>query len=228
MFIWPMKLIFYEFIDRYNFSSMKLQDYVCMANVFGKCEKMVEIPIPSLSSVSGFYLAHFFIRNNFPFYPAFVVIRSLMVMRFVLQKFWDNIWLVGISLNSFDKLIVANVLITDHSLSKVGLSCHALLLCYIENDDVRYLSYMVIMATLVGFALLRKVSMVAYSVWFCHETIFEALQWWNGQSVDGISLNGFMTSNFTWTSLLLIWESLLTLVAEIGRASCRERVLELV
>ena len=70
---------------------------------------------------------------------------------------------------------------------------------------------MVIMATLVGFVLLKKVSVVAYSVWFCHETIFEALQWGNGQSANGISINGFMTSNFTWTSLLLIWASLLAL-----------------
>lgn len=36
-------------------------------------------------------------------------------------------------------------------------------------------------------------SVVALSVWFCRETIFEALQWWNGRSpADGLIL-GFCT-----------------------------------
>lgn len=36
-------------------------------------------------------------------------------------------------------------------------------------------------------------SIVALSVWFCRETIFEALQWWNGRSPsDGLIL-GFCT-----------------------------------
>lgn len=31
----------------------------------------------------------------------------------------------------------------------------------------------------------------ALSVWFCRETIFEALQWWNGRSPSGGLLLGF-------------------------------------
>lgn len=34
-------------------------------------------------------------------------------------------------------------------------------------------------------------SVVAISVWFCRETIFEALQWWNGRSPSDGLLLGF-------------------------------------
>lgn len=34
-------------------------------------------------------------------------------------------------------------------------------------------------------------SVVASSVWFCRETIFEALQWWNGRSPSDGLLLGF-------------------------------------
>ncbi|XVF02097.1 hypothetical protein REPUB_Repub04eG0147100 [Reevesia pubescens] len=242
------------------------------------------IPLPS---VAGFYLARFFTKKSLPSYFAFAVLGSLMVMWFVLHNFWDlNIWLAGMSLKSFCKLIVADVVLAIavpglsllpsklHFLTEVGLISHALLLCYIESrffsytsiyyygldDDVMYPSYMVILTTLVGFALVRRLSVdhrigpkavwiltclyssklamlfitsksvvwvaavlllaispplllyrdksrtaskmkawqgyahaavVALSVWFCRETIFEALQRWNGRPPSDGLLLGF-------------------------------------
>ncbi|OMP11412.1 hypothetical protein CCACVL1_00533 [Corchorus capsularis] len=242
------------------------------------------IPLPS---VAGFYLARFFTKKSLPSYFAFVVLGSLMVMWFVLHNFWDlNIWLAGMSLKSFCKLIVADVVLAMavpglallpskfNFLTEVGLISHALLLCHVENrffsyssiyyygldDDVMYPSYMVILTTLVGLALVRRLSVdhrigpkavwiltclyssklamlfitsksvvwvsavlllaispplllyrdksrtaskmkawqgyahavvVALSVWFCRETIFEALQWWNGRAPSDGLLLGF-------------------------------------
>ncbi|MBA0606123.1 hypothetical protein Godav_018635 [Gossypium davidsonii] len=242
------------------------------------------IPLPS---VAGFYLARFFTKKSLTSYFAFVVLGSLMVMWFVMHNFWDlNIWLAGMSLKSFCKLIVADVVLAIaipglallpsklHFLTEVGLICHALLLCHIENrffsyssiyyygldDDVMYPSYMVILTTIIGFALVRRLSVdhrigpkavwiltclyssklsmlfltsksvvwvsailllaispplllyrdksrtaskmkawqgyahatvVALSVWFCRETIFEALQWWNGRPPSDGLLLGF-------------------------------------
>ncbi|XP_061359475.1 uncharacterized protein LOC133303571 isoform X1 [Gastrolobium bilobum] len=240
------------------------------------------LPLPS---VAGFYLARFFEKRSIASYFAFVVLGSLMVTWFVLHNFWDlNIWLAGMSLKSFCKLIVANAVLAMaipglallpsklNILSEIGLISHALLLCYIENrffsyssiyyygfeDEVMYPSYMVVMTTLLGLALVRRLSVdhriggkavwiltclyssklamlfiasksvvwvsavlllavspplllyrdrsktlsrmkqwqgyahacvVALSVWFCRETIFEALQWWNGRSPsDGLIL----------------------------------------
>ncbi|KVH95749.1 hypothetical protein Ccrd_002189, partial [Cynara cardunculus var. scolymus] len=242
------------------------------------------LPLPS---VAGFYLARFFTKKSLTSYFAFVVLGSLMVTWFVLHNFWDlNIWLAGMSLKSFCKLIVADVILAMvvpglallpqklHYLTEVGLIGHALLLCYIENrfytfsgiyyysfdDEVMYPSYMVVLTTFVGLALVRRLSVdhrigpkavwvltclyssklamlfmtskaalwasavlllavspplllykdrsrtaskmkpwqgyahaavFALSVWFCRETIFEALQWWNGRSPSGGLLLGF-------------------------------------
>ncbi|KAM7269248.1 hypothetical protein ACFE04_024745 [Oxalis oulophora] len=242
------------------------------------------VPLPS---VAGFYFARFFTKKSLTSYFAFVVLGSLMVMWFVLHNFWDlNIWLAGMSLKSFCKLIVANVILALavpglallpaklQFLTEVGLISHALLLCYIENqffsystiyfygleDSVMYPSYMVILTTLVGLALVRRLSVdqrigpktvwfltclyssklamlfvvsktvvwaaavlllavsppvllyrdksrttskmktwqgyahagvVAISVWYCQETIFEALQWWHGKPPCDSLLLGF-------------------------------------
>lgn len=108
-----------------------------------------------------------------------------MVTWFVLHNYWDlNIWLAGMSLKSFCKLIVASVTLAMvipglallpaklHVLTEAGLISHALLLCYIENrlfnyssiyyygleDDVMYPSYMVVLTTIVGLALVRRLS----------------------------------------------------------------------
>lgn len=108
-----------------------------------------------------------------------------MVTWFVMHNFWDlNIWLAGMSLKSFCKLIVADVILAMavpgltllpskfQFLTEVDLISHALLLCHIENrffnyssiyyygleDDVMYPSYMVIMTTFIGLALVRKLS----------------------------------------------------------------------
>ncbi|KAI4343462.1 hypothetical protein L6164_010805 [Bauhinia variegata] len=243
---------------------------------------VVFLPLPS---VAGFYLARFFLRKSLTSYFAFVILGGLIVTWFVLHNFWDlNIWLAGMSLKSFCKLIVANVFLAMgipglallpskfHLLTEISLISHALLLCHIENrffnyssiyfygfeDEVMYPSYMVIVTTFLGLALVRKLSVdhrigaktvwiltclyssklamlfigsksvvwvsailllavspplllyryrsrtasrmkpwqgymhasvVALSVWFCRETIFEALQWWNGRSpTDGLLL----------------------------------------
>ncbi|KAK6930734.1 hypothetical protein RJ641_002527 [Dillenia turbinata] len=240
------------------------------------------LPLPS---VCGFYLARFFTKRSLPSYFAFVLLGSLMVTWFVMHNFWDlNIWLAGMSLKSFCKLIVASVILAMavpglavlpskfHFLTEVGLIGHGLLLCYVENrffnyssmyyfgleDDVMYPSYMVIMTTFLGLALVRRLFVdhrigtkavwvltclylsklamlfitsksvlwvsavlllavtpplllykdkprmsskmkpwqgyfhavvIALSVWFCRETIFEALQWWNGRPPsDGLLL----------------------------------------
>ncbi|XAR64327.1 hypothetical protein NMG60_11024623 [Bertholletia excelsa] len=140
------------------------------------------LPLPS---IAGFYLARFFTKKSLPSYFAFVVLGSLMVAWFVLHNFFDlNIWLAGMSLKSFCKLIVANVILAMavpglallppkfQFLAEVGLVSHALLLCYIENsffnyssiyyygleDDVMYPSYMVALTTFVGLVLVRRLS----------------------------------------------------------------------
>ncbi|TXG49009.1 hypothetical protein EZV62_024884 [Acer yangbiense] len=240
------------------------------------------LPLPS---IAGFYFARFFTKKSLPSYFAFVVLGSLVVTWFVMHNFWDlNIWLAGMSLKSFCKLIVAAVVLAMavpglallppklHFLTEVGLISHALLLCHIENrffnyssiyyygleEDVMYPSYMVILTTLIGLALARRLSVdhrigpkanwvltclyssklamlfitsksvvwvsavlllavspplllyksrtaskmkasqgyahatvVALSVWFCRETIFEALQWWHGRPPSDGLLLGF-------------------------------------
>ncbi|KAL7608998.1 uncharacterized protein LOC111912343 [Lactuca sativa] len=140
------------------------------------------LPLPA---VAGFYLARFFTKKSLSSYFAFVILGSLMVTWFVLHNFWDlNIWLAGMSLKSFCKLIVADVILAMvvpglallpqklHYLTEVGLISHALLLCYIENrfytysgiyyysfdDEVMYPSYMVFLTTFLGLALVRRLS----------------------------------------------------------------------
>ncbi|CAN4090242.1 unnamed protein product [Withania somnifera] len=240
------------------------------------------VPLPS---VAGFYLARFFTKKSVSSYFTFVVLGSLMVIWFVMHNYWDlNIWMSGMPLKSFCKLIVGSVILAMavpglailpaqfRFLTEIGLICHALLLCYIENrffsyssvyyygleDDVMYPSYMVVITTFVGLAVVRRLSVddrirskaiwvltclyssklallfvtskgvlwvsavlllavspplllyrdksrtaskmkpwqgcahaavVALSVWFCRETVFEALQWWHGRPPsDGLLL----------------------------------------
>ncbi|PON57011.1 no exine formation [Parasponia andersonii] len=140
------------------------------------------LPLPC---VAGFYLARFFTKKSLPSYFAFVVLGSLMFMWFVMHNFWDlNIWIAGMSLKSFCKLITASVVLAMavpgiallppklHFLTEAALIGHALLLCHIENrffnysgiyyygfeDDVMYPSYMVAVTTFVGVALTRRLS----------------------------------------------------------------------
>ncbi|KAJ4973074.1 hypothetical protein NE237_006248 [Protea cynaroides] len=244
------------------------------------------LPLPL---VSGFYLARFFTKKSLPSYFTFVLLASLMVAWFVMHNFWNlNIWLAGMSLKSFCKLIVASVILAMavpgfallppkfHFLTEVGLISHAMLLCFIENrfynysnlsyfgldEEVMYPSYMVILSTCLGLALVRRLivdnrigpkavwiltclyssklamlfitsksvlwasavlllaispplllykekskvgakmkiwqgyahaSVVAFSTWLCRETIFDALQWWNGRPPsDGLLLGFFI------------------------------------
>ncbi|CAM8992654.1 unnamed protein product [Rhodiola kirilowii] len=106
------------------------------------------LPLPA---VAGFYLARFFTKKSLPSYFAFVVLGVL--------------W-------SFAMAIPGLALLPSklNFLTEIGLIAHALLLCHIENrffnyssiyyygleDDVMYPSYMVIVTTLVGLALARR------------------------------------------------------------------------
>ncbi|CAD5182620.1 uncharacterized protein LOC103979353 [Musa acuminata AAA Group] len=244
------------------------------------------LPLPM---ISGFYIARFFTKKSLTSYFAFVALASLMVLWFVVHNYWDlNIWIAGMSLKSFCKLIVASIIMAMavpglallplklRFLTEIGLTGHALLLCYIEDrffnytviyyfgfdEDVMYPSYMVLTTTLLGLALVRRLSVdqrigpkavwiltclylsklamlfitsksvlwmtailllavspplllykdkskgaskmkswqgyahasvVALSAWLCRETIFEALQWWNGRPPsDGLLLGSFI------------------------------------
>ncbi|CAK9178796.1 unnamed protein product [Ilex paraguariensis] len=261
----------------FDASSVGFTALFVIANASGAIVVGFPVMFLPLPAVAGFYLARFFTKKSLPSYFAFVILGSLMVTWFVLHNFWDlNIWMAGMSLKSFCKLIVASVVLAMvvpglallppklHFLTEVGLICHAMLLCYIENgffsyssiyyygleEDVMYPSYMVVMTTFVGLAVVRRLSadhrigpkavwiltclyssklamlfvtskavlwasailllavspplllykdnsriaskmkpwqgyahagVVALSVWFCRETIFEALLWWNGR-----------------------------------------------
>ncbi|XP_008777231.2 uncharacterized protein LOC103697202 [Phoenix dactylifera] len=140
------------------------------------------IPLPL---ISGFYLARFFTKKSLSSYFAFVTLASLMVLWFVVHNYWDlNIWIAGMPLKPFCKLIVASVLMAMvvpglallpsklRFLTELGLIGHALLLCYIEDrffnhttiyyfgfdDEVMYPSYMVLTTTFLGLALVRRLS----------------------------------------------------------------------
>ncbi|XP_068645856.1 uncharacterized protein [Aristolochia californica] len=244
------------------------------------------LPLPL---ISGFYVARFFTKKSLPSYFAFVLLASLMVAWFVMHNFWDlNIWFAGMSLKSFCKMIVASVILAMavpglallplkfRFAAEVVLISHALLICYIENcffnytglyyfgleDDVIYPSYMLILTTFLGLALVRRLvldhrigpravwlltclylsklsmlfitsksvvwvsavlllavspplllyknksntgprmkpwqgfthgGLVAISAWFCRETIFEVLRWWNGRvPSDGLLLGSYI------------------------------------
>nr|XP_019708538.1 uncharacterized protein LOC105051135 [Elaeis guineensis] len=141
------------------------------------------IPLPL---ISGFYLARFFTKKSLSSYFAFVTLASLMVLWFFVHNYWGlNIWMAGMPLKSFCKLIVASVLMTMvvpglallpsrlHFLTELGLVSHALLLCYIEDrffnfttmyyygfdEEVMYPSYMVLTTTFLGLVLVRRLSL---------------------------------------------------------------------
>ncbi|CAN6485640.1 unnamed protein product [Victoria cruziana] len=138
------------------------------------------LPIPA---ISGFFLAQFFTKKSLTSYFTFVLLASFTVTWFVKHNFWGlSIWLAGMSLQSFCKLIVASMILAMavpgfsllpvklRFVTDVGLISHALLLCYLENqiyshssmyyfvldDEVLYPSYMVITTTVCGLALVRR------------------------------------------------------------------------
>ncbi|KAG8365777.1 hypothetical protein BUALT_Bualt17G0007100 [Buddleja alternifolia] len=267
------------------FSSLVFTSLAVIVSAAGAIVVGFPILFLPLPSIAGFYLARFFTKKSLSSYSAFVVLGSLMVTWFVMHNYWGlNIWIAGMSLKSFCKLIVGSVILAMavpglavlppklRFLTEAGLIGHAFLLCYIENnffnystvyyygmdDDVMYPSYMIVMTTFAGLAIVRRLSVdnrigskavwilvclyfsklamlfmaskavlwvsavlllavspplllyndksktaskmkpwqgyahagvVALSVWFCRETIFEALQWWNGRPPsDGLLL----------------------------------------
>uniref|UniRef100_A0A0E0J2J8 No exine formation 1 n=1 Tax=Oryza nivara TaxID=4536 RepID=A0A0E0J2J8_ORYNI len=135
------------------------------------------LPLPM---ISGYYAARFFTKKSLSSYFTFVAIASMMVLWFVVHNYWDlNIWIAGMPLKSFTKYVVAAVIMAMtvpglallptklRFLVELGLTGHALLICYIENrlfnyatmyyfgfeDDVMYPSYMVLFTTFLGLAL---------------------------------------------------------------------------
>ncbi|CAO2200591.1 unnamed protein product [Urochloa humidicola] len=247
---------------------------------------VVFLPLPM---ISGYYVARFFTKKSLSSYFTFVAIASLMVLWFVVHNYWDlNIWIAGMPLKSFTKYVVAAVIMAMavpglallptklRFLLELGLIGHTLLLCYIENrlfnyasmyyfgleEDIIYPSYMVLITTFLGLALVRRLyvdqrvgpkaswiltclyssklsmlfmtsrsviwvsavlllaitpplllyrdkskgaarmkvwqahfhaSVIAFSAWLCRETIFEALQWWNGRPPsDGLLLGSYI------------------------------------
>jgi hypothetical protein len=135
--------------------------------------------------ISGYYAARFFTKKSLSSYFTFVAIASMMVLWFVVHNYWDlNIWIAGMPLKSFTKYVVAAVIMAMtvpglallptklRFLVELGLTGHALLICYIENrlfnyatmyyfgfeDDVMYPSYMVLFTTFLGLALVRRLS----------------------------------------------------------------------
>lgn len=261
-------------------------------SVLASCSGAIVVGLPymllPLPVISGIYFARFLTKKSVTSYFTFVTVASLMVLWFVMHNYWDlNIWMSGMPLKSFCKLIVVNVILAMivpglallppklHFLTELGLIGHALLLCYIEDrfynystiyyfgyaDEVMYPSYMVLLTSFMGFALLKRLSVdhriglksvwiltclytsklsmlfitsktimwasavlllavspplllykdkskaggskmkvwqgyahacvVAVSGWLCRETIFEAIQWWNGRPPSDGLLLGF-------------------------------------
>jgi hypothetical protein len=135
--------------------------------------------------LSGYYVARFFTKKSLSSYFTFVAISSLMVLWFVVHNYWDlNMWIAGMPLKSLTKNIVAAVIMAMvvpglallptklRFLVELGLIGHAILLCCIENrlfnyanmyyfgfeDDIMYPSYMVLITTFFGLALVRRLS----------------------------------------------------------------------
>ncbi|WOL00476.1 hypothetical protein Cni_G09189 [Canna indica] len=143
---------------------------------------IVFLPLPL---VAGFYIARFFTKKSLTSYFAFVTLASVMVLWFIVHNYWDlNIWLAGMSLKSFCKLIGGSIIMAMavpglallplklRFLTELGLIGHALLLCHIEDrffnytviyyfgfdEDVMYPSYMVLATTFLGLALVRRLA----------------------------------------------------------------------
>ncbi|KAG0465526.1 hypothetical protein HPP92_019690 [Vanilla planifolia] len=143
---------------------------------------MLFIPVPL---VSGYFLAKFLTKKSLPCYFTFVTLASFMVSWFVVHNFWElNIWMAGMNLKSFCKLIIASAVLAMavpgfvllppklRFLTEIGLIGHALLLCYIEDrffnytsvyyfgfeDDVMYPSYMIMATTILGLTMVRRLA----------------------------------------------------------------------
>lgn len=140
------------------------------------------IPLPL---ISGFYLARFFTKKSLSSYFAFVILASSMVLWFIVHNFWTlNIWMAGMPLKSFCKVIFASAVVAMtvpglallpsklRFLTELGLISHTLLLCYVEDrffnhtmiyyygfdEEVMYPTYMVVTTTFLGLALVRKLA----------------------------------------------------------------------
>ncbi|KAI4962597.1 hypothetical protein ZWY2020_028771 [Hordeum vulgare] len=120
---------------------------------------LVFLPLPMMS---GYYVARFFTKKSL-----------LMVLWFVVHNYWDlNIWYIVAAVIMAMAVPGLALLPANCFLVELGLIGHALLLCYIENrlfnyaamyyfgfeDDIIYPSYMVLITTFFGLALVRRLS----------------------------------------------------------------------
>ncbi|KAJ0740521.1 hypothetical protein HanOQP8_Chr06g0217721 [Helianthus annuus] len=156
------------------------------------------IPLPA---VAGFYLARFFTKKNLSSYFAFVVLGSLMVTWFVVHNFWDlNIWMAGIRLSVDHRIgpkavwvltcLYSSKLVMLFITSKAALWASAILLLAVSPPLLLYKDRSRTASKMKPWQGYSHAAVIALSVWFCRETIFEALQWWNGRSPSGGLLLG--------------------------------------
>ncbi|KAJ0573228.1 hypothetical protein HanRHA438_Chr06g0263971 [Helianthus annuus] len=156
------------------------------------------IPLPA---VAGFYLARFFTKKNLSSYFAFVVLGSLMVTWFVVHNFWDlNIWMAGIRLSVDHRIgpkavwvltcLYSSKLVMLFITSKAALWASAILLLAVSPPLLLYKDRSRTAPKMKPWQGYSHAAVIALSVWFCRETIFEALQWWNGRSPSGGLLLG--------------------------------------
>ncbi|KAL4191966.1 hypothetical protein AMTRI_Chr06g191580 [Amborella trichopoda] len=166
-----------------SFSSLAFSALSVMVSGAGAVVVGVPLLLLPVPVISGFYLARFLTKKSLPSYFIFVGLASLTVTWFVVHNYWSlNIWVAGMALKSFCKLIVASVVLAlavpgfallppkYRFSTELGLISHALVLCFIEkrffsysnisyfgfDDDVMYPSYMVITTTFLGLGLVRR------------------------------------------------------------------------
>ncbi|KAH1240001.1 hypothetical protein GmHk_08G024299 [Glycine max] len=160
------------------------------------------LPLPA---VAGFYLARFFEKKSLTSYFAFVILGSLMD-----EVMYPSYMVVMTTLLG---LALVRSLSVDHRIGGKAvwiLTClfsSKLAMLFISSKSVVWVSAVLLLAVSPPLLLYRDRSkttarmkpwqgyvhacVVALSVWFCRETIFEALQWWNGRSPSDGLLLGF-------------------------------------
>eukprot|EP00249_Psilotum_nudum_P022608 c28580_g1_i2 orf=3-3230(-) len=148
--------------------------------VMGFPLKLLPVPL-----VSAFYISNFFVKRSLFSYFIFAITASMPLTWFVIHNLWFlNTWLAGLSVKDLCKhLIIIAILALAipgfvllppkaHRLAELGLIAQALILCNLENRlynyevhyyigfdaDVLYPSYMVIVSTLIGLVLVRRLS----------------------------------------------------------------------
>ncbi|BBM96840.1 hypothetical protein MPTK1_1g01090 [Marchantia polymorpha subsp. ruderalis] len=153
------------------------------------------------SIIAAFFLSQFCLRKNVISYFVAVLAASVPATWFVVHNFYNlNVWLGGVNIKHICQLIVGSILLAMiipglsliphkfiHHLVAVGLIGQALVICMGENrlynftnmyyygleDDVVYPSYLVVLTSVIGMALTRRLGaekrIGSWAVWvlFC-------------------------------------------------------------